>query len=114
MDRARTELKDHVEKLRSAKKAVASPDASERDEADLKIIEQQVTAQKLKMKREAEKPREVSKTTKAGEPIDKKLDRKLDAALKDSFPGSDPVSFVEAAPVKPADKELPEVKAGKK
>ena len=27
-------------------------------------------------------------------------DAKLDKALKDSFPGSDPVSFVEAAPLK--------------
>ena len=40
------------------------------------------------------------------------LDRKLDAALKESFPGSDPVSFVQAAPVKPHDEELTSVKGG--
>lgn len=111
MDHARAEMKDKVEKLRSAKKAAASPAATERDEADLKLIEQEAAAQKLKLKREAEKP---PAGRDAGGPEEKQLDSKLDAALKDSFPGSDPVSFVEAAPVKPQDEELPTVKAGKK
>lgn len=111
MNHARTEMKDKVEKLRSARKAAAAPEATKRDEADLKLIEQEATAQKLRMKRDAEKP---PATRNAGEPAEKKLDRKLDAALKDSFPGSDPVSFVQAAPVKPEDADLPEVKAGEK
>ena len=34
-----------------------------------------------------------------------KLDEKLDQALKDSFPASDPVSFLEPAPVKDADRK---------
>ena len=111
MDHARTEMKDKVEKLRSAKKAAAAPEATKRDEADLKIIEQEATAQKLKMQRDADK---VPARPKAGESVEKKLDRKLDAALKDSFPGSDPVSFVQAAPVQPEDAELPAVKVGNK
>ena len=109
----RTELKDKVEKLRSARKAAASPVATAREEADLKLLEQEVTARRLKMKREASKPQE-KKSSPTHESVEKKLDRKLDAALKDSFPGSDPVSFVEAAPAKPEDAELPAVKAGKK
>lgn len=111
MNHARTEMKDKVEKLRSARKAAAAPEATKRDEADLKLIEQEATAQKLRMQRDAEKP---PATRNADESAEKKLDRKLDAALKDSFPGSDPVSFVEAAPIKPEDAELPEVKAGNK
>jgi hypothetical protein len=35
----------------------------------------------------------------------RKLDEKLDEALKDSFPGSDPVSLTEPAPAKEQDKE---------
>lgn len=111
MDHARTEMKDKAEKLRSAKKAAAAPDATKRDEADLKIIEQEATAQKLKMQRDSDK---VTERPKAGESVEKKLDRELDAALKDSFPGSDPVSFVQAAPVQPEDAELPAVKVGNK
>jgi hypothetical protein len=38
------------------------------------------------------------------------VDKKLDEALKGTFPGSDPVSFVEAAPVKEHDRSLPDVK----
>ncbi len=40
----------------------------------------------------------------------KALDKKLDEALEGSFPGSDPVSFVEAAPVKERDRSLPAVR----
>lgn len=113
MDSARTELKDNVEKLRNAKKVAAAPTASERDAADLKILEQEVQAQRLQVKREAGKDSEAATVTaKPGEPAEKVLDRKLDAALKESFPGSDPVSFVQAAPVKPEDEQLTSVKGG--
>lgn len=113
MDKARAELKDNVEKLRNAKKVAAAPDSSERDTADLKILEQEVQAQRLQMKRDAGKPEESGVVTaKPGEPVEKVLDRKLDAALKESFPGSDPVSFVQAAPVNPEDEQLTAVKGG--
>jgi hypothetical protein len=113
MDTARTELKDNVEKLRNAKKVAAAPKASKRDAADLKILEQEVQAQRLQMKRDAGKPDEPAAVTpKPGESPEKVLDRKLDAALKESFPSSDPVSFVQAAPVKPHDEELTSVKGG--
>jgi hypothetical protein len=42
-----------------------------------------------------------------------KLDDKLDQALQDSFPASDPVSFLEPAPVKDGDRKLPVVEARK-
>ncbi len=112
MDSARTELKDNVEKLRNAKKVAAAPTASERDAADLKILEQEVQAQRLQMKRESGKDSEPAAAAKTGEPAEKILDRKLDEALKESFPGSDPVSFVQAAPVKPEDEQLTSVKGG--
>ena len=113
MDSARTELKDNVEKLRGAKKAANAPKSSERDAADLKILEQEVQAQRLQLKRDAGKPVEAPTiTAKPGESAEKLLDRKLDAALKESFPSSDPVSFVQAAPVKPHDEELTSVKGG--
>ena len=40
-----------------------------------------------------------------------KLDDKLDQALQDSFPASDPVSFLQPAPVKGGDRKLPVVEA---
>jgi hypothetical protein len=43
-----------------------------------------------------------------------KVDEKLDQALEETFPGSDPVSFIEPAPVKEQDKELGTVKTGRK
>jgi len=113
MNSDRTELKDNVEKLRNAKKVAATPQASERDAADLKILEQEVQAQRLQVERDAGKPAAPAAITpKPGESAEKVLDRKLDAALKESFPGSDPVSFVQAAPVKPHDEELSSVKGG--
>lgn len=39
------------------------------------------------------------------------LDDKLDQALKDSFPASDPVSFLEPVPMKDSDRKLPVVEA---
>ena len=40
-----------------------------------------------------------------------RIDDKLDQALKDSFPASDPVSFLEPAPMKDSDRKLPTVEA---
>jgi hypothetical protein len=42
--------------------------------------------------------------------LKRKVERCLDDALDDSFPASDPVSFLQAAPVKEGDKELCTVK----
>jgi hypothetical protein len=39
------------------------------------------------------------------------LNDKLDQALKDSFPASDPVSFLEPVPLKDGDRKLPVVAA---
>ena len=40
-----------------------------------------------------------------------KIDEMLDQALRDSFPASDPVSFLEPAPAKDADQKLSVVEA---
>ncbi len=87
--RAHEKLSDLNDKLQNAKQAANSVDAGEREKADLKLLEQEVAAEKLKAKRPAPKHKAESD-----------VDAKLDKALKDSFPGSDPVSFVEAAPKK--------------
>lgn len=107
----RTELTDQAHKLRSAKKAAAAPEATERDKSDLKIIEQQFQADKMKLNRNPDGAR--ADQPKKDLPLPEKMERQLDSALKDSFPGSDPVSFLEAAPVKPGDKDLTAVKASK-
>ena len=39
------------------------------------------------------------------------IDDKLDQALKDSFPASDPVSFLQPVPMKDSDRKLPAVEA---
>ena len=67
----------------------------DREKADLKLLEQQVAAEKLKAKR----------PTSPAKPPGTGVDAKLDKALKDSFPGSDPVSSLEA-PIKKADRAL--------
>jgi hypothetical protein len=79
-------LDDMKEKLQDAKRAAHMPKASARDKADLRLLEQEVTAERLKAKRP---------TKKNDKPASD--EEKLDKALRDSFPGSDPVSFVEAA-----------------
>ncbi|HEY4166781.1 MAG TPA: hypothetical protein VGM96_08390 [Reyranella sp.] len=94
--RAHDKLSDLNDKLQNAKDAVKSGGAGEREKADLKLLEQEVAAEKLKAKRPAPKEKKA----------ESEVDAKLDKALKDSFPGSDPVSFVEAAPVKPHDRKL--------
>jgi len=93
---AQAKLSDLNDKLQNAKDAARSGDAGEREKADLKLLEQEVTAQKLKAKRPAPKEKKA----------ESEVDAKLDKALKDSFPGSDPVSFVEAAPIKKQDRKL--------
>jgi hypothetical protein len=41
-----------------------------------------------------------------------RVDEKLDQALKDSFPASDPVSFLQPVPMKDGDRKLPVVEVG--
>ena len=94
---AQEKLSDLNDKLQNAKQAAKTQDAGEREKADLKLLEQEVVAEKLKARRPAP-----SKKHKA----ESEVDAKLDKALKDSFPGSDPVSFVEAAPIKKQDRGL--------
>ncbi len=91
MSNKHAHLDDLKGKLEGAKRAAHMPDASNRDKADAKLLEQEVTAEKLKAKRPA--------STQDKAPADSDVDAKLDKALKDSFPGSDPVSFVQAAPI---------------
>ena len=94
--RAQAKLTDLKDKLQNAKETAESDGASDREKADLKLLHQEVTAEKLK----AERPAPAKK------PAASDVDAKLDKALKDSFPGSDPVSFLEAAPIKKADRSL--------
>ena len=87
MSTKHAQLDDLKDKLQGAKRAAHMPDASKREQADLELMEQEVTAEKLKAKRPAKK-----KDSSAGG-----VDAKLDRALKDSFPGSDPVSMAQPA-----------------
>ncbi len=108
-EQVRKELQDKAEKLLSAQEAVAKPGASARDRSDLKMIEQDFQAHQQKADRLAlhgeRTPRPPASRTE-------KMEQRLDDALVDSFPGSDPVSFIEPSPVKKGDKSLPSVKAG--
>jgi hypothetical protein len=101
------ELADIEQKLASARQAADAPGASERDKADLKLLEQEYLAARRKAYREAG-----SSGTGGQQPsgTKQKVDKKLDEALEASFPGSDPVSFAEPAPVTEKDRSLPEVK----
>ena len=99
------ELVDIEVKLASAREAAAAPGASERDKADLKLLEQEYLAARRKVYRQRDSDTHDSRSTDTKA----KVDKKLDEALKESFPGSDPVSFAEAAPVKGEDRSLPEV-----
>jgi hypothetical protein len=89
-------------KVSEAKTAVDAGTASAREQADLKLLEQEALAKKLQAKHPPKKA--------AGGSVDGKLDR----ALEDSFPSSDPVSFVQAAPGKKADESLSTVAPGNK
>ena len=93
---AQAKLTDLEDKLQNAKEAADCDGAGDREKADLKLLQQEVTAEKLK----AERPAPAKEAVASG------IDAKLDKALKDSFPGSDPVSFLEAAPIKKADRSL--------
>jgi hypothetical protein len=96
---AQAKLDDLKGKLENAQEAADAVHAGEREKADLKLLKQQVTAEKLNAKRPLPKEK----------PAASDVDAKLDKALKDSFPGSDPVSFVEAAPINKQDRALPTV-----
>jgi hypothetical protein len=50
-------------------------------------------------------------SAKAHQTLKAEVEDKLDQALRDSFPASDPVSFIEPGPVKDGDRNLPVVKA---
>ena len=89
------ERDDLKAKIASADK---SSSTSDRDASDLKMMEQELLALEQRIARE-----ESSKATDTSDKpisVNEKIDRKLDAALKDSFPGSDPVSSIEPAPEK--------------
>ena len=105
-DPVREELADIEVKLAGAREAAAASGASEREKADLKLLEQEYLALRRKAYREPDTGSDGNQPRDAKQ----KVDKKLDEALKASFPGSDPVSFVEAAPVKEQDRALPEVK----
>jgi len=105
-DPMQQELHDIELKLHSAREAAGRAGATDKDKADLKLIEQEYLAARQKQRRQ-------SNAGDAGRPAlhgKKALDKKLDEALEGTFPGSDPVSFVEAAPVKERDRSLPEIK----
>jgi hypothetical protein len=91
MPNKQANLDDLKDKLQDAKRSAHMPNASEREKADLRLLEQEVAAERLKARRPAKK------TTEAD---DDDVEAKLDKALKDSFPGSDPVSFLQAAPAR--------------
>jgi len=93
------ERDDLQAKIASARKAGSG---SDREASDLKMMEQELLALEQRMARAENSSPEWTEKLK-GQSAGDKLDKKLDEALKDSFPGSDPVSFIEAAPAKPGD-----------
>lgn len=104
------ELEDKALKARNAREMAQAPDASERDKADLKLTEQDLVAEKLKARRRSRQGEAKASAPDKSSKLADRLEKKLDAALKDSFPGSDPVSFVEAAPIQEGDHDLTSVK----
>ncbi|ODT18369.1 MAG: hypothetical protein ABS35_23810 [Kaistia sp. SCN 65-12] len=108
--RVREELQDKTEKLLSAQEVAARPGASERDHSDLRMIEQDFQAHQKMADRLALRGEGKSKPSASAI---EKLEEMLDNALIDSFPGSDPVSFIEPSPVKKGDQSLPSVAARK-
>jgi hypothetical protein len=101
-----TELEDLELKLRNARAAAAAPRASEKDKANLKLIEQEFQAAQTRAQHARDGRHKPART-----PTDpqEKLEKKLDKALEQTFPGSDPVAVVEPTPVKKQDRSLPEV-----
>ena len=94
------EQADLEAKVSEAQSAVDAGTASAREQADLKLLEQEALARKLQARHPPKKAAPGS------------VEDKLDRALEDSFPSSDPVSFVQAAPVKKADEGLETIPAG--
>jgi hypothetical protein len=92
---AEAKLTDLKAKVKNAKDTAEGGASDAREQADLKLLEQEVAAEKMKAKRPPAPQKKADS-----------VDAKLDKALKDSFPGSDPVSFVEAAPIKKDDRKL--------
>lgn len=104
-ERTKKEIEDKTAKVRSAQDATKAPGASDKDKADLKLAEQELLAKELKAQRgDTAKP-------KQPENLEEKMERKLDSALEDSFPGSDPVAYVQPTPAKGKDRDLTSVKA---
>ena len=91
---AKLERADIKEKVQNAREVASRDDAGPREHADLKLLEQEAVAHKL---RALHPPKPA-----AGDSVDAKLDK----ALEDSFPSSDPVSFVQAAPITRHDEAL--------
>jgi predicted RNase H-like nuclease (RuvC/YqgF family) len=102
------ERDDLKAKITSAER---SSHSSARATSDLKMMEQELLALEQRISRQETGEGETSRQSAS---LAEKMERKLDAALADSFPGSDPVSFLEAKPVKKGDESLPEVKAAKR
>jgi len=81
---------------KSAAETSPPPKSVDRKRADRKIHEQKAAGATLIARHpHSRKP-----------PNTSKVDAKLDKALRDSFPGSDPVAFTEAAPIKEHDRAL--------
>ena len=77
--------------------------SSEREASDLKMMEQELIALEQRIGRADTAKSESSGSTKPASKTEKR-EQKLDDALRDSFPGSDPVSTIEPAPTPPQDK----------
>lgn len=103
-DRTKKEIEDRTAKVRNARVAAKAPDASDKDQADLKLAEQELLAKELKAQRGS------ASKTRQPKTLEDKMERKLDAALEDSFPGSDPVAYVQTTPAKEEDRGLTSVK----
>lgn len=91
------ERDDLQSKIASAR---STESTGNREASDLKMMEQELLALEQRIARAESKPHGAKDRPRS---LDDTLDRKLDAALVDSFPGSDPVSFIEAAPAKPGE-----------
>lgn len=105
------ERDDLQAKIASARQAKG---ASEREKSDLKMMEQELLALEQRIGRADSDGAKTDAGRSKPASLTEKMEKKLDAALKDSFPGSDPVSFIEATPVQPGDEALTAVKAGKR
>ena len=92
------ERDDLQAKITSARESRGS---SEREASDLKMMEQELLALEQRIGRS-----DTVKSKNTGEPTSKteQMEEKLDDALRDSFPGSDPVSTIEPAPAPPQGK----------